>query len=45
MTNEAELIEPDPKVAKKWEDLTSKQARPYGFLNRSTEFWQNFADK
>ena len=34
MTNEAELIEPDPKVAEKWEDLSSKQARPYGFLKQ-----------
>ena len=34
MTNEAELIEPDPKDAEKWEDLSSKQARPYGFLKQ-----------
>ena len=34
MTNETDLIEPDPKVAGKWEDLSSKQARPYGFLKQ-----------
>ena len=34
MTNEAELIEPDPKIGDKWEDLSSKQARPYGFLKQ-----------
>ena len=34
MTNEAELIEPDPKVAEKWQDLSSKQARPYKILKQ-----------
>ena len=29
MTNEAELIEPDPKVAEKWEDLSMRQAKIY----------------
>lgn len=34
MTNEAELIEPDQKVAEKWQDLSSKQARPYKILKQ-----------
>ena len=34
MTNETDLIEPDPKVAEKWEDLSSKQERPYAFLRQ-----------
>ncbi|MEC7193743.1 MAG: FGGY-family carbohydrate kinase, partial [SAR324 cluster bacterium] len=29
MTNEAELIEPDPKDAEKWEDLSMRQAKIY----------------
>ena len=34
MTNDAELIEPDQNVAEKWQDLTSKQARPYEILKQ-----------
>ncbi len=34
MTNEAELIEPDQNVAEKWQDLSSKQARPYEILKQ-----------
>ena len=29
MTNEAELIEPDPKIAEKWEDLSIRQSKIY----------------
>ncbi len=34
MTNDAELIEPDQNVAEKWQDLSSKQARPYEILKQ-----------
>ena len=34
MTNDAELIEPDQNVAEKWQNLTSKQARPYEILKQ-----------
>jgi xylulokinase len=33
MTNEAELIEPDPNVAENWQELSERQSKLYAITN------------